>query len=68
VELKGFYSPKSVIEIYYHYHTSFSSEVIYTRVKLPKESSLGGGTELLKESSLGNRVKLPRDLPFVLYL
>jgi hypothetical protein len=68
VELKGFYSPRSIIEIHHHYHTSFSSEVIYMRVKLPKKSLLDRGTELLGESLLGNRVKLPRDLLFILYL
>jgi hypothetical protein len=68
VELKGFYSPRSIIEIHHYYHMSFSLEVICVQVELPKESLLGGGTKLLKESLLGNKVKLPKDLLFILYL
>jgi len=61
MELKGFYFPRSVIKIHHYYYTSSSSEVIYIKIKLPKESSLGESIKLLKESLLSNRVKLLRE-------
>src|ERR1700722_11538904 len=61
MKLKGFYFPKSIIKIYYYYHISSSLEVIYAKVKLPKESLLSKSVKLLKESLLGNRVKLLKE-------
>jgi len=48
----GFYCPKSVIQIHYHYYASASSEVTHILVYIVK---------LPKERSLDDRVKMPKD-------